>query len=312
MPTRIALGVFAGLISAAMFSITMTGVPLALLAGYFASLPLFAVGLARGYLMAGLGGLTGMVAIASIGGVVFAVPFLMAFAAPVTVLVRQALLARPSQGGGMEWYPAGHLVVVLASLAVVLFAGSLVTLGMTSGNAMATLESLVRDTVEQINPVVSSRLTPEGVSLTAALVPGLAAASWMVMVALNGMLAQTILRRREWNVRPGGDLASMVVPTWPALAAAGGGLLLWAGDGWAALLGGLVTFVAAVVYLFLGLAVVHTVSRAWTWRTPALVFFYGALILVYQITVPAVVLLGLIEPWLGIRARVIAAGGREE
>jgi hypothetical protein len=78
------------------------------------------------------------------------------------------------------------------------------------------------------------------------------------------------------------------------------------------LFGGLVVFVVGVVYLFQGLAVVHTVSRPWTWRTAALIGFYGVLVFVYQVAVPAVVLLGLVEPWLRLRQRLAPGGGREE
>lgn len=312
MSTRIAMGVLAGLISAAMFAAMLTETPLALLAGYFASLPLFAIGLTRGFLMAGVGGLTGTVAIAALGGVVFAVPFLIGFAAPIVVLVRQALLARADGAGATEWYPAGRLVVVLAGLAVILFGGTLMVIGMAEDSVVAVLEEMVRATVAQIDPAIAGRLTTQSIALTAALVPGLAAASWMVMMVVNGTLAQTILARRQLNVRPGGDLAALTVPTWLAAVAAGGALVLWQASGPLGLVGGLVVFVVGVAYLFQGLAVVHTVSRSWTWRTAALVGFYGSLVFVYQIAVPAVVLLGLVEPWLGLRARMAPGVGREE
>jgi hypothetical protein len=265
MSTRIALGVFAGLVSAVFFSgFLLTGAPIAVVAAYFTALPLFAVGLARGYLMAGVGGITGTTALALLGGFGIAVPFVVAFAGPVVVLVRQALLARTDGSGGTEWYPAGRLALVLAGLALAVMGILLVKAGGSDGGVTGYIEELIRDMFAQMGPQGSAGVSDDMVSTAAILLPSTAAASWMVMMAINGTLAQTLLRRRQWNVRPTGDLSAMHVPTAVVLAAAVGGLLFWQNDGWLGAVGSLVVAVVAVIFLFQGLAVVHTVSRSWS------------------------------------------------
>ncbi|MGH6718958.1 MAG: DUF2232 domain-containing protein [Alphaproteobacteria bacterium] len=311
MPSPLAFAALAGLVSAVLFATALSGSPLAMIATYFAPLPLFAAGLARGFVAASLAGLAGTLAIAVVGGVAFALPFALAFAAPTAILARQALLARPGAAGNLTWYPAGDLVVSLAVLALAVFGGALVVMGLGEPDVPAALENLVRATVATVNPALGERLTDADVAASAALLPGIAAATWMLMMAINGSLAQAVLGRRGWNVRPAGGFLALVLPGWFGAVVVVGVLGLWLADGWLRLAAGLAAFIGGLAHLLLGLAVVHATCRRWPWRTPALVGFYAMLVFVNQLTVPAVVLLGLAEPWLRLRER-FAGGGKEE
>jgi len=311
MPSPLALALLAGLVSAVFYAAALTGSPLAMMATFFAPLPLFAAGLARGFVAAALAGLAGALAIAVIGGVAFALPFVLAFAAPAAILARQALLARPGASGGLQWYPVGDLVVVLAVLAFAVFGGALVVMGLGEPDAATVLAEMVRATVASVDPALAERMTDAEFAASAALVPGIAAASWMVMMAIDGLLAQAVLGRRGWNVCPAGGFLALALPGWFGAVVIAGILGLWLADGWLRLAAALAAFIGGLAHLLLGLAVVHATCRNWPWRTPALVGFYAMLVFVNHMIVPAVVLLGLAEPWLRLRER-FAGGGKEE
>lgn len=311
MSSRLALAALAGLVSAALFATMFTGSPFAVIAGYFAPLPLFAVGLARGYLAASIGGAAGAVAIAVFAGLAVAVPFLLAFAAPVAVLVRQALLARTDPSGAVEWYPIDRLLIVLAGLSVAIFGGSLAVLAMGESGIFGTLEDLVRG-ILSVNPMLAEGTSPEAVTATAVLLPGIAAASWMIMIAVNGALAQAVVRRRAQNVRPSARLADLTIPPWASALAAAAVALSLLVEGWLGLAAGLVAFVAALVCLFQGLAVIHALTRHLSWRVAALVLCYASFVFVAKFAIPVVLLLGFAEPWLRLRQRFGPDGEKEE
>ncbi|MEX2648280.1 MAG: DUF2232 domain-containing protein [Alphaproteobacteria bacterium] len=309
MTFSLALAVFAGLVSAAMFAVMSTGHPLSPILVYFTALPLFALGLARGAVSVFFAVAVGALAIASIARIELAAAFVLAFALPTALLVQRALLSRPGGSGTVEWYPPGRLVLALAALALVIFGGGLAVVSFGEGDATATLAEMFGVSRLALDPRLAERISPETVAAVMVALPGIGAAAWMIMMTVNGTLAQAILKRQGWNARPGGGLAGLSIEPWFAVPGILGALLWWLGEGTPRLLGALIALVVAVVYLYQGLAVIHGVSWRLRWRTAALVGFYAALVLADQYVAPVIVLLGLAEPWLRLRERLAPAGG---
>ena len=69
--------------------------------------------------------------------------------------------------------------------------------------------------------------------------------------------------------------------------------------------------VFSVPYFFMGLAVIHTLSRPWSARTLALAMFYLFLI-VFHWPVAVIAALGLVEQWVGLRQRIGGMRGNQE
>ena len=92
-------------------------------------LPLFLAGLTHGLPAVVIAGAVGTL-ISALNGLLSGGIYLVTFAAPAVLVVRQALLARPATEasanaevhGDLEWYPAGRLVVWLVGWALGLFA----------------------------------------------------------------------------------------------------------------------------------------------------------------------------------------------
>jgi len=133
--------------------------------------------------------------------------------------------------------------------------------------------------------------------------PGIVAVSWMVMMAVNGALAEGVLVRFGLNRRPAPRVADIELPKWLplglAIAAAGAFM-----PGTAGFIGGNLLLIALATFTFAGLAVVHTLAESWNNRPLWLLVIYSLTIV---FTWPAVLLavLGIIETWLGLRQRLV-------
>jgi len=87
-------GAALGALSAALYLAVLTGSPGALILAYLAQLPLFAAGLWLGVASAAAAAVTASAALLAAAGLLAAASFAGLYAAPVVLLVRQALLAR--------------------------------------------------------------------------------------------------------------------------------------------------------------------------------------------------------------------------
>ncbi len=107
------IGALLGALGAGLYLTVLTGSPGAMILVYLAQLPLFAAGLWLGIGAAAMAALTASAVLLAAGGVIAAALFAGLYAAPVVLLVRQALLARNGPEGALEWYPPGLLTAWL-------------------------------------------------------------------------------------------------------------------------------------------------------------------------------------------------------
>lgn len=300
-------GIGAGLASALLLALPLAG-PGGLFFALLVPLPLFAAGLALGARGAAIAGVVVLAAVALAGGPWPVLGVGAVLVAPVWVLVRQALLSRPvGNGGGVEWYPAGLLVTWLSgwglawlALATLLFAGG-------EAGLEATVREQVARSLGSLMPQAPEADVGQLAEAMAGYAIGLSLASWMLLLAVNGALAQGALTRFGRNLRPAPELASMELPPWLAGLLALAAVAFFA-PGVAGFVGQNALLVLLVPYFFVGLAVLHTVARRMTARVLFLVVCYAILVI---FTWPALLLagLGLIEQWARLRRR-LAAGGR--
>ena len=314
----------AGLTSAALYLSVVLGSPGAFLLAYLAPLPLFLAGLGLGLtaLLAAGAAACVIVALAS-GSVIAAGLYLGIEVLPIAVLVRQALLSRPvtgadrvtdgAAGGGVEWYPLGQLTGFLVGMAVValvviwlIFAGSE---GGLEGTVQAFLNAGLQGML-QAGGAEAEEMTP-AIALMAALFPGIAAASWVVMIAVNGALAQGLASRFGRNLRPSPDMATLELPRALLVAlvvAAVVGLVAPGGLGY---IGRNLLVVLGIAYLFAGLAVVHGFILRLTARQALLVVVYVTMVL-FGWPVLLVMLLGIVDQLFGLRRRFAGPTKGEE
>ena len=314
MSKDVLIAIAGGLLTALLYLSTETGNPATLIFAYFTLLPLFMVGLAKGLAAAAISGTVAVVVTGVAAELTGAAMFALAYAVPAVVMVRMALLNRQTPEGTAEWYPAGRMMSWLtaygaAALIIRAFA-------VTAGDSPAGMEATFREDIETLLGGLAGGEDETGPAAIAAQVaphfPAIIITSWLVMVAINGSLAQRFLRRLGWNLRPSPRMSAFELPNWMAIALAIS-VLAWlaGGQGTPGFIGWNLTLVLSVPYFFMGLAVIHTLSRPWPARTPALVIFY-LFLLIFRWPVALVAALGLVEQWAGLRQRIGGMGGNQE
>jgi Predicted membrane protein (DUF2232) len=302
MPQTLGLAVLAGVVSSALFLCLLTGVPGMVLFAYFVQLPLMLAGLAMGLTAS-------MVAVASallinglIAGAVATLIYGVIQALPALIVVRQALLAR-QDGGNVEWYPPGLLLAQLTCVAGLGIGLAFLLLLDHPGGLQGAIEAFLASALVEMGAIQAEAVSSAELGPWMFLFPGLMATSWLVMVVLNAVLAQALAVRLGWNRRPSPDLTRLELPSWlwPALGAAG--LVALLGEhGWG-FLGRSLLIVFVVPYVFLGLAVIHTLVRRWSHPSWLLAALYAALVLLGW-PILAVLLLGFVEDWAHLRRRL--------
>jgi hypothetical protein len=294
------LGVVAGL----MYVGVMLGTPGALILVYLTQLPLFAAGLWLGAGAAVAAGITGSLVLLAVSDILGAALFAVLNAVPVALLVRQALLARQRDDGTYVWYPPGPLTAWLTGYALAGIGVAMLLLG-GPGAMHETLRGVLGTVLDRMyGGQIPNR--DQVASTLASIIPGVVAASWMVTAVVNATLAQGVLARFAANWRPSPRLIALELPIWLHIA-----LGITAA---AVVFGGAARFVGmnamialSVAFCLGGLAVLHAAARRLAHPTMVLVFFYTtAALFGWPFLVAAV--LGLLEPWLGLRRRLVPQG----
>jgi hypothetical protein len=303
MPQTLGLAVLAGIASSALFLCLLTGVPGMVLFAYFVQLPLMLAGLAMGLTASMVAVAAALLINGLIAGAMAAMIYGVIQALSALVVVRQALLSR-QQGQNLEWYPPGLLLAQLTCLAGLGIGVAFLLLLDDPGGLQGAIEAFLASALVEMGAIEAEAVPSAELGGWVFLFPGLMATSWLVMVVLNAVLAQALAVRLGWNRRPSPDLTELELPgwLWPALGAAG--LVALLGEhGWG-FLGRSLLIVFVVPYVFLGLAVIHTLVRRWSHPAWLLAAVYGALVLLGW-PILAVLALGLVEDWAHLRRRLV-------
>jgi hypothetical protein len=303
-PASVAIAVACGAVAACLYLGIVLGSSGALILVYLTQLPLFVAGLWLGAGAAAVAGLSGTLVLLVANDLLGAAIFAALNAGPVTLLVRQALLARHRSDGSFAWYPPGLLAGWLTGLALAGIAAAVLLLGGPDG-----LHASLRDMVAQVLDRISSKPVPNRDQVAEALamiIPGVVAASWMVTTVANGALAQGLLARFRANWRPGPQMAALALPIWLTVALALAAALTMV-PGVLRFVGLNMTIALAVAFGLGGLAVVHAAVRRLSQPTMTLMFFYTVAML-FGWPFLIVALLGLLESWLGLRRRLAPKG----
>ncbi len=298
MPFAMLIGCGSGLASALLFYSAARGAPLlGTLLVVLTPLPSLLAGLGWGWLPAAAGALAGAIAIAIVADPWFAIGYGLALGVPATLVAYLACLSRPQDGaqdgdgGGdrsadahaREWFPPGHLVAALALYAGLLPVAVLPLIGGSYHVLAGPLEEFYRRLAASAGPELGlGSLAAADIAalaaLTIILLPGIFAAYWFAIFALNLYLAGRILSASGRLSRDWPDLATTCLPAGLPLLLA---LALAAAfvPGVAAVAASSLTGALLFAYLLAGLALLHYVARGrapWIrWRVYASLIVLG-------------------------------------
>src|SRR5437773_4243537 len=114
MMQLVLIGISAGAATALLFASVASGALISVLLFYLAPLPILIAALGWSHWAALVAAVTASTALAAVFGTFFFIAFLVGVGLPAWWLGYLALLARPATSAtpdGLEWYPAGHLIV---------------------------------------------------------------------------------------------------------------------------------------------------------------------------------------------------------
>jgi cytochrome b len=306
-----AVGIGAGLVAALLFSVVITGSPLAVLLYSAAPLPVFIAALGRNHRAGLYASAAGALAV-SIG---LSLPAGFAFACiialPAWWIAYLALLARSDESGTVEWYPLGHLMIWIAGTATLASVASALVMTTDYETYRAVIGRIVDNLLAEM--VRGKMLTlPQGTTvaeLSANITPLLVravplgiAASVVTTITANLWLAAKTVQFSGRLPRPWPFIPSTTLPrtALPLLAA---GLVIAMLDGFVGLAGASLVGALLAAFMFSGLCLLHDLSRGQAWRTPMLISVYVALIVMQAVLTPLLALAGMIDTLLGLRKR---------
>jgi len=307
MTRAVLIAILAGLASGVFHLAILAGTLGALIFGYLTALPLFAAGLALGWPAAAIGGLAGLAVVVPVAGLPAGLWYAAIGPLPVTFLVRRALLSRETPRG-TAWYPSGYLLSWMAAWAsFVLFAIALWQ-GAGEDGLLPLIERRVGAALSQWDGLFGPQNAAEDAAKAIArIVPMGVGLSWMVMTAINMMLAQGVLGRFGKAIRPPQPFVEFELPR-PLMALFAGGTALSLFPDPTSMIGLAVAGLAALPYAIAGIATVHVfANRFGPRRRLALGIFYVGLIFAGWPILALLGALGAIDQWFGLRARLGAA-----
>lgn len=306
-PSRLLIATAGGVLSAIFYLAVALG-PGGFVLPLFAQLPLFLVGLSLGVGPAAVAGTAGTLLILLMSSLATAGAYVALTAGAATLIVRQALLNRPAAQGGIEWYPPGLLLSWVSAAALgFLGIGALYASGAEDG-LLGSMRQIVRGVISVLPPEQAARLSPVE-DLIARFLPAAFLGWWIVLTAVNGVIAQGALAGFGRALRPSPAMADLWLPSWPgfAMIAAVAASFL---PGEIGMLAENAMIILGVPFVFLGLGVLHALAGRIAARALFLAVLYVLLVLLGW---PALIVaaIGFIEQWVGLRGRLAPPRDRE-
>lgn len=314
------IGLGGGAAGALLFASVSSGSWLSVLLFYLAPLPMMIAGIGWSHWAAMAGALVGAFTLGAAFSSMFFFAFLAVAGLPAWWLSYLAMLARPRAetpaATGLEWYPAGRLVLWASLLAMLVVLAAVPMFGLTGEafrrgmrEALTQLFRIETDTPPNAPLVIPGVADPERViDVLAAAVPLAAAAIATVTNAVNLWLAGRVVKLSGRLARPWPVLADMRLP--PAAAMA---LLAAVGLSFAGGLVGIAASVAAasllMAYGFVGFAVLHAVTDGLPTRGMILGAAYASVFLIGWPIFGACAL-GLVDTVVDLRGRAARRRGR--
>jgi len=315
------IGIGAGLVAAALFASLASNSMLAVTLFYLTPLPILLAGIGWGVRAAQLSFATAAVLLAVILNLTTAIGFSLYIGLPGVMLSHLMLLRReiphaapgsvPQAGmaQGVEWYPLGRIIAWAALMAGALVALGLIMLGGDGeGYRHAVKTMFDENALKQLQTILGADFGQEQFDrfverFIRYILPAFAGGFWLLIMLVNLWLAAKSAAISGQLARPAPNFAELDYPPLLLAGFAAAAALTFA-SGLLGLAGTAFLGAFASAYLILGLAIVHVIAAGFPLRLLVLGLLYTGLLLTPWVA-PILVLLGLAEPFLQLRRRLM-------
>jgi hypothetical protein len=317
MASLIFIGIGAGLVSALLFAVVISGAPLALLLSYVAPFPIVVAALGWNHRAGLLAVFIGAAGLALMFTPSAGIAFAVGIGLPAWWLGYLALLAR-STPAGPEWYPTGRLLAWLAVLAAAVTLAGALGIGLSHSAYETAMRNAVQSFIraETELPDGEPLSLPGGlasddlVSAIIAAVPPLAAASFVLMLVLNIWLAAKTVAISEKLPRPWPVIADTTMPRTTLIAFFVALVAAAVTGGFIGLFAMALTGAFACAFALQGLAALHALTRGRPGRPALLGLAYMLLIIFLMWILPILAIFGIADILFGLRNRWPRSAGR--
>lgn len=310
MPQPIVIGLVGGLASAVLFaSAILGGAGGAFLLYTLAPLPSLLAALGWGTTAAVVAAITGSAGVGiGLGSAKLALAFFLTQGVPIIVICHLLSLNRTLAGDpdeadeapAIEWYPIGRVLAAAAIIGGCVATATLLTLGTDAEVIRQQLQDMITKVFsKEIEKLRGQPMSADEISslarVTLFVLPAATATSWLGTFVLNLWLAGRITQASGRLARPWPDLATVVLPRGLALALAVA-LTVTFVPGYAGLVASGFAGSFLFAYMFVGLAIIHFVTRGKPQRALILGGVYVGLVIFNTWAAAAIAVLALLEP----------------
>jgi hypothetical protein len=307
------VGLGAGLVSALLFAVVITGSPLGLLLSYVAPLPILIASLGWNHRSGLVASVVGAVATAFAFRFEAGLAFAAGSALPGWWLAYIALLGRPVSETEVEWYPLGRLLVWLAVASAAITVAGALALGGGSYDSYRTVLTQAMETVLQIQtrtpgaPAPPSFATPEFAARLVELVPLVATTIFALVLILNLWMAAKVVSVSQRLPRPWPAISETVMPM-ASLGLLAGAIVLAFLPGFLGVVGLALVGGLTMAFALQGLAFVHAATKGRSARTALLTTTYVLALLFGHTVIPLLAITGMADTGLSLRRRITPPG----
>lgn len=316
--TRLLIGLGSGLVSGLILVSASGGTPAGLLILFFVSpLPIAITGLGWGWLSALVASLAAAGVLAAAIAPKTAVFHLIAIGLPMAALSYLLLLHRDRSAApqgpaqvqpSQEWYPIGRVLSAAALMAGTLAALSLLSVASSNAGLEAEIRKLLDKMMASPQALTkgAQTLTAQDLDKIARLMTtnfgALTATTWLFLASLNVWLAGHVCRMSGVLARPWPDLSTITAPRELSFAFIIAVALSFVPDYPGLIASG---FAAAImlVYVIVGLAILHNVTRPSPYRAVILFGAYVTLVFLQPISGFLLAIVALAERFLPFRRK---------
>jgi hypothetical protein len=322
MAQRIAIAFGAGVVSALLFAVSSKGTLFAVALAYFSALPIVIAGFNWGVDMGGIAALTALGGVAAFADIASTILFGAVVVVPAWILTTLSCShlgsfyrAKNPTDSSVSWFPVGGIVAAGALIAIAVGLGAILSLAAVYNGYEKGVQALAEQNAASVQAAIDQVITlPPEMTIRefAALVvreaPPLLALLMFLVLCANLYLGARVAQVSKALKRPWRDLPESLIL--PRLLGVLGVLCLGLGfalEGVARLAAWTVVGVVAAAFALQGLALAHALTRGLKFRNPLLVALYLICAILSQWAVPTLAFVGLLESFLSLRARRLAA-----
>ena len=326
MGQHLAIGLGAGLVSALLFSVVITGSPLAIVLSYAAPLPILIAALGWNHRSGLLAVCTGAIAVSLVLRPTTGLAYALGSGFPAWWIAFLVLLGRPvvAPGGlqaanapvAMEWFPLGHLLAWIAGTATLVVLVGAIALGNGHYGDYSALLTRLLDNFLQTDLGSSGGTTApaEGAGgtqfrhLILKFVPMIVAAIFCLFFVVNAWLGAKAVQISGRLVRPWPMLFTARMPLL-AVALLVGGLLAAFMPGYVGVGGTALAGAMAMAFALQGLALLHHVTMGRPGRLGILVCTYILTLFFGGTFLPLMAVAGVVDTTTPLRRRLTLTSG---